>query len=295
VVRIAEGTTGVIVKGTTRLYAIVGDPIAQVRSPETFTARFAESNHDAILVPAWIPAARFEGTLSGLMGLENLDGVLFTVPFKVRATRFATRLGDAARAVGALNALRREADGSWTGDMFDGVGFIRGAENKGARVRGRRVALFGAGGAGSAIAHALGVAGVQSIDIVDPMNDRAATLASRLQPLLPDCRFATAERVPGDADMIVNASPVGMRDGDGMPADLGTLPRETLVGDVVIADAPTPLVRHAMACGCEWVDGRAMLAGQVDAIMAFLGPRLRANASAARSPEPSTAHGSHPR
>jgi shikimate dehydrogenase len=286
--------TAVIVNGSTRLYAIVGDPIAQVRSPQTFTARFGASGFDALLVPAWVPTARFDATIPGLMSLENLDGLLITVPFKNRMLRFADRVGEAARCIEAINALRREADGTWTGDIFDGIGFVRGAESKGARVRDRRVALFGAGGAGSAIAHALASAGVRSMHIVDPVAGRAEALADRLRPAFTGCQFVTAARIPRDADMIVNASPVGMRAGDGMPADVGTLSRDTLVGDVVISDSPTALVRHAIASGCDWVDGRAMLSGQVDAIMAFFEPSLRAHAVIEQAAEPPKQDGPRP-
>ena len=87
--------------------------------------------------------------------------------------RFAQRLGPAANRIGALNALRRESDGTWTGDMYDGAGFVRGVERKGQRLRGRRVALFGAGGAGSAIACALAEAGVDSIAVIDPITGKA--------------------------------------------------------------------------------------------------------------------------
>jgi shikimate dehydrogenase len=154
--------------------------------------------------------------------------------------------------------------------------------------------LFGAGGAGSAIAHALACAGARSIHVIDPIPGRAAALVERLQVALPDCRFVATERLPSDVDMVVNASPIGMRPGDGMPADIGTLSREMLVGDVVIAETPTALIRHAMASGCDWVDGRTMLSGQVDAIMTFLAPRLRATALGKDSPT-SKDHGAHPR
>ena len=265
------------IKGTTRLYVIVGDPIVQVRSPETFTARFQAAGFDAVLVPAHVPEAHFDAVVSGLTKLGNLDGLIATVPFKARALALADRIGEAARSIGAVNALRREADGTWTGDMFDGVGFVRGAQSKGAKLRGRRVVLFGAGGAGSAIAHALAVAGAATITIIDPLRDRADALGSRLQAAVPTCLFATGERIPAGIDMLVNASPVGMRAGDGLPADVGQLEPGVLIGDVVIAETPTPLIRHAMASGCEWIDGRAMLAGQVDAILTFFEPTLRAH------------------
>ena len=149
--------------GATRLYAIVGDPVAQVRSPEVFTARFAADGIDAVLIPVHVPAADFDAIAPALLAIGNVDGVLVTIPFKARIVPHATRLGPAAQCIGAANALRREADGTWTGEMFDGVGFVRGAQHKGERLHGRRVVLFGAGGAGSAIAYALADAGVQSI------------------------------------------------------------------------------------------------------------------------------------
>ncbi len=268
-------TDGVTVTGATRLYAIVGDPVAQVRSPGVFTERFAANGIDAVLVPAHVPADRFDAVVPALLGVGNLDGLLVTVPFKARMLRFADRLGAAAKGVGALNALRRESDGSWSGDMFDGAGFVRGAERKGEHVRGRRVALFGAGGAGSAIAFALADAGVRSIDVIDTAQGRAEALVDRLRGVFPGCALAPAERAPADVDMVVNASPVGMQPGDGMPGEIGPLAPATLVGDVVIADSPTPLIRHAMRCGCRFVEGRDMLAGQVDAILAFFAAASR--------------------
>jgi shikimate dehydrogenase len=209
------------------------------------------------------------------MTIANLDGLLVTVPFKARMVPFASRLGATARTIGAVNALRREPDGSWTGDMFDGIGFVRGAERKGERIRGRRVTLFGAGGAGSAIACALAEAGAKSIAVIDIEAKRAATLVEKLTRTFPDCAWTVASRMPHDADMVVNASPVGMRPDDGLPSEIGPLAPDTLVGDVVITPAPTAIIRHAMACGCRWVDGRDMHGGQIDALMAFFASASR--------------------
>ena len=169
-----------------------------MRSPETFTDRFQAAGFDAVLVPGHVPEPKFEAVVGGLMKLGNLDGLIATVPFKARAHALADRLGEAARSIGAVNALRREADGTWTGDMFDGVGFVRGAQSKGAKLRGRRVVLFGAGGAGSAIAHALAVAGAATITMIDPLRDRAEALGARLQAAVPACRFVTGQRIPDD-------------------------------------------------------------------------------------------------
>jgi shikimate dehydrogenase len=260
------------ITGATRLYAIVGDPIVQVRSPEVFTERFAANGVNAVLVPAQVPAERFDEVIRALMALGNLDGLLVTVPYKARLLPFANRLGATAKCIGALNALRREADGSWTGDMFDGVGFVHGIERKGERIRGRRVALFGAGGAGSAIACALAEAGVRSIHIIDAETDRAEALTEKLRIAFPDCGLAVAASKPAGVDMVVNASPVGMRPGDGMPGDIGPLSADTLVGDVVISESPTALIQHALRHGCRCVNGQDMHSGQIEAIMNFFAP-----------------------
>ena len=265
-------TNPLTITGATRLYAILGDPIVQVRSPEVYTERFAAANVNAILVPALVPAHRFDEVVPALMALGNLDGLLVTVPFKARMLRFASRLGAAAKCIGAVNALRREADGSWTGDMFDGEGFVRGIERKGERIRGRRVLIFGAGGAGSAIACALAGAGVQSIGIVDPDARRVEALAEALRNAFPDCDLAPVTSKSSDVDMIVNASPVGMRPDDGMPSDIGSLSADTLVGDVVISESPTPLIQHALRHGCRCVNGHDMHSGQIEAIMNFFAP-----------------------
>ena len=268
-------TNPVKITGATRLYAIVGDPIAQVRSPEVFTERFAATAISAVLIPVHVPADRFDAIIPALMGLGNLDGLLVTVPFKARMLPFASRLGPAAACISALNALRREADGSWTGDMFDGAGFVRGAEHKGERIRGRRVLMYGAGGAGSAIACALAEAGVASIRIVDLDAGKTAALTGALRRAFPACDIAAAEAITAqraDADLVINASPVGMRPGDGMPGDIGALAVGTLVGDVVVSETPTALIRHAQQQGCNWVNGRDMHSGQIEAIMNFFAP-----------------------
>jgi shikimate dehydrogenase len=261
--------SGLPITGATRLYAIVGDPIGQVRSPEVYTERFRATGLDAVLVPVHVPADRFDEIVPGLMRVANLHGVLVTVPFKARMTAFAQRLGETAQAIGAVNALRREADGSWSGDMFDGIGFVRGIEAKGQRVRGRSALLFGCGGAGAAIAFALAIAGVRSIRIVDPQKDRAVALVETLRKSFPSLDAGVSAAPFAAAHLIVNASTVGMREGDGMPGDIGPLSSDVVVGDVVLGNKPTPLIEHALRHGCAWADGRDMHAGQVEAIMSF--------------------------
>ncbi len=257
-----------LVDGATRLYGIVGDPVAQTGSPRVFTARFRAAGRNAVLVPFHVPEAAFESTMRGLMELGNLDGIIATVPFKVRMLQFADHLLPTGRAVGAINALRREPDGKWTGDMFDGRGMVGAMTQQGHAVAGRNAVLIGTGGAGSAIACALAEAGAASITLCDLDQRKARALAARVAAIAPACTLRVGPATAEGAEILINASPVGMKPDDGLPAPLGSLPAHMVVGDVVLKEE-TPLLRHARACGCATVGGRDMMLGQVDAMLAF--------------------------
>ena len=263
--------TAIRIDGATRLYGIVGDPIVQVKSPELYCELFAAARMNAVMVPMHILPNQFDTAMPALMKIANLDGLLVTVPYKAQAVRLSDRLGPTASRIGALNALRREGDGTWTGDMFDGAGFVRAAERKGYVLQRRRVALFGAGGAGSAIGCELATAGVESLSIIDPQKERAKALADTLRREFHSCRIDAVESVPTATNMVVNASTVGMRSGDGLPGEIGAFDSGTLVGDVIVSEEPTPLIRHAIRHGCQYVNGRDMLGGQSDALMSFFG------------------------
>lgn len=271
------------INGATRLYGIIGNPIAQARSPETFSEGFAAAGINAVMLPVQVLPETFDSSVRGLMALGNLDGLLVTVPYKARMVRYATRVGETGRCIGAVNALRREADGTWTADMFDGAGFVTAARRRGYTLAGRRVALFGAGGAGSAIACGLVAAGVQSLAIIDPAGDRARLLATALQRTFPAADVRPATSVPPDSTMVVNASTVGMRAGDGLPGEIGPLAPDTLIGDVINTDAATPMTELARRHGCPFVAGRDMHAGQGEALLAFFAGASRAAVAGAAS------------
>jgi len=110
-----------LVSGTTRFIAILGDPVAQVLSPEVYNPRLAQAGADVLLIPLHVPASAFEAVMPGLLGVANLAGLIFTVPFKQRAMAFADRILPSAQQIGTINTMRRDGDGGWTADMFDGA------------------------------------------------------------------------------------------------------------------------------------------------------------------------------
>ncbi|MFI5837505.1 shikimate dehydrogenase family protein [Micromonospora sp. NPDC051300] len=257
--------------GATRLYALLGDPIAQVRAPGLLNPVLARRGTDAVLVPVHVPAAALPEVVAGLRQVTNLHGMLVTVPHKAAVLRLADRATDRAVRAGSVNALRREADGTWTADTFDGDGFVRGLVAAGHDPRDRRACLVGAGGAGSAIAVALLDAGVAELYLADTDPARLATLGGRLSAAYPGRVHAAARPRLADVDLAVNATPVGLRPGDPPPFPVSELPARAVVADIIMSPAETALLRAARDRGLPAHPGEPMLAHQIDGYLDFFG------------------------
>jgi shikimate dehydrogenase len=265
-------STPIQINGATRLIGIIGDPIVQVKSPAVYSQLFAERGLNVVMIPLHVFWDSIDAVVAGLDGIANLDALIVTAPYKTHLLRMADTLGPAAACVGAVNALKKGSDGEWHGDLFDGAGFVAGVRKKGYALSGRRVHMFGAGGAGGAIAHALALAGVQSIRLSDPHLKRVADVCAAIGRTLPGFDIAPKGENDAPYDFVINASTVGLGGGAGLPGELGSLSSEVLVGEVNMTAAGTELVRLAQARGCQWVDGRDMHAGQIDQLLAFLFP-----------------------
>ena len=259
-----------IVKGTTRLIGMIGDPIAKARTPALLNQRMAASGEDLVVVPFHVPAAEFGRVFPGLLALGNMAGFIVTYPFKASCLPFADRVGTAARLVGGLNALRREADGTWSADIFDGVGLLNAVQAQ-RDPRGARVLLIGAGGAGSAIAVSFAQAGASAITVADVDSARAGSLVAALSEEFPECQVRTGPPRAAGHDIVVNATPVGMQPGDGLPGDVGDFTADMTVVDIVPVPAPTPMLRQASAQGAAVIPGSAMTDGQAGALLKFFG------------------------
>jgi len=257
--------------GATRMYFIVGDPIAQVRSPSGVTAALRTAGRDALVVPAHVASADLPAFFAGATQMKNVDGIIITVPHKFSAAEYCSTLTEEAAFLGAVNTLRRLPDGRWHGGMFDGTGFVAALGDAGGKLQGQRALLLGAGGAGSAIGHALMNAGVASLDVRDNDTARTESLVGRLNGL----GRGTVQR--GDAalgaeayDVVVNASPTGMRPDDPLPIDVSRLSASTFIGDVVTKPPLTSFIEAARARGCATVTGTQMFERVCDRMVQFL-------------------------
>ena len=261
------------ISGRTRLFGIVGHPIEQVRSPEMFTAEFRRRQRDAILVPMHVLPEDFDACLPSLMRLHNLDGLVFTIPFKARAFGFAHDVGEQARAVGAVNAMARHANGRWHADIFDGIGCVEAFRRRGIGFAGRSVQVLGAGGAGSAIAVAVAGERPRLLRLFDVDAARADALATRVARAYPDVALslgvASAADIAGNVDILINATPVGMLDDVRLPVALDMLPPGLVVMDAIVKPERTPLLALAEQCGCTTIRGREMMRGQIARMVDF--------------------------
>jgi len=259
------------VSGRTRLYGIVGDPIEQVRSPEMVTAEMQRRGADAVLVPIHVAPDDFDECLPWLMKVRNLDGLIFTIPYKARACGLANELGRQAQMVGAINALGRGADGRWTGEAFDGIGCVEAFRRRGIGFADKKVMLIGAGGAGAAIGVAVAGQKPAAVRIHDIDQARARALADKVARTEPDIAVVIAPPIAEGVDILLNASPVGMLGDPRMPIEVESLPRDLVVLDAIVKPEKTRLLALAEACGCRTVYGREMMRGQISKIVDFFG------------------------
>lgn len=255
--------------GGTRVFAIVGDPIDQAGSPGLFNQAFRKHGISAVLVPLCVPSAALGDLLSLFRKSQNWDGLVVTVPHKVAMYSLVDELGPAARLTGAVNAIRKQSDGRLLGENFDGEGFVRGLAEQGHALSGHKVLITGAGGAGRAISHAVAGAGAAEITLVDQENQRADQLAAAVKFENPSLRVRAVtlgEERAEDYDVIVNCAPPAA---NATHLNLSMAGKQTLVVDIVLKPAWTPLLAEAKAQGLKTHEGIHMLSGQLKALLDF--------------------------
>jgi shikimate dehydrogenase len=259
------------VNGATRLYGTIGDPIRQLRATGVMAQVFAAVGANAV----WLP---FEGgpevlplMLDALGKMRNLGGFTVTIPHKTTILDLLTRATPRAQAAGSVNLVRRERDGTLSGDNVDGVGFVRGLEAQGHKVRGASVWLVGLGGAGGGIAAALCEAGVGRLLVTEIQEARANTAIDRLTHHYPDVPVAEVRTPPKGIHIAVNATPLGLKPGDPQAFDPTILDPDTVVADVIMAPAETALLTRARMHGRRIHHGRHMLDHQVPLYLDWFG------------------------
>jgi len=226
---------------------------------------------DAVLVPVHVRRNELAAVGPALKRIGNVHGLLVTVPHKVEAVALADATSPTVRLCGSTNSLRRAADGSWYADNFDGTGFVHGLLAAGHQLAGARAALVGAGGAGAAIGAALLLAGAARLGVVDTDTAVRNALVNRLATRWPRAVGPGADELDA-ADLVVNATPLGLRPRDPLPFDPAAVRADALVADIVMQPAETPLLRRAAALGRRVHAGAPMLSDQIPLYRSFFWP-----------------------
>ena len=260
-----------MIRGTTKLIAHFGDPIAPVKAPMIYNPYFEKAGIDAVVVPMGVVAADYPAALKAVFRFTNIGGALVTMPHKVTTVALVDHCSTAVRIAGSCNAVIRRADGTLAGDMFDGAGFVRGVERKGRKLAGVRALVVGSGGVGSAIAAALAAANVATVGVFDAHAPLAEALGGRLGEYYPRLEVRCGSNDPAGYDLVVNATPLGMNADDPLPFDVSRLAPSTFVGEVVMKQEITPLLRAAMDRGCPVQVGTDMLFEQIPLYLDFFG------------------------
>lgn len=255
------------ITGHTRIFGILADPIYHVKTPEVMNALFERHGVDGVLIPFHVAPEGLAVLVDGLRRMQNFGGFIATVPHKPAMLALCDEVTFEAEQIGAVNCVRREADGRMIGNMLDGIGFVEALRASDIEPKGLRAYVAGAGGAASAIAFALAAGGVSHLTIANRTAAKANELAGRLRTAFPGVTVATEADSVKRHDLIVNGTSLGMRPEDLPPLDFSLIEARHIVAEAIMEPEMTPLLKAAEAKGCRIQRGKPMLESQI-ALMA---------------------------
>jgi shikimate dehydrogenase len=251
-----------LISGTTRLLALIGHPVEHSLSPRMHNAAFAADGLDFVYVCLDVDPDDLPAAVKGAAALK-LRGFNITLPHKRAMISLLDELDEGARISGAVNTVVIDGS-SLRGYSTDGGGMVMACRETGIELSGRRVLLLGAGGAAAAIAVAFGGAGIRELNIANRSVEHAIELRNKL-------RGVGMEKVgvhPLDAlndavlktEIIVNATSLGMKEGDPLPIPVEYLDEGRVICDAVYRPGrETALIREARERGARVVTGERML------------------------------------
>jgi shikimate dehydrogenase len=259
------------ITGKTRVLGILADPIVHVKAPPGINRIARQRGRDAVMVPFQVSPEALPHFADALRQLKSFDGAIITVPHKGPMASLCDDLSPGARAIGAVNVIRRDSDGRLIGDTLDGLGFVAGLTVAGISIAGRSAYLAGAGGAANAIAFALVDGGVSRLTLANRTRAKAEALRERILGLYPEANVIVGDSDPSGHDLIVNGTSLGMRREDASPLDTARLTPDMIVAEVIMEPAMTPLLVAAQAAGCRIHLGKPMLDQQLELMADFFG------------------------
>ena len=245
-----------------KIYGLIGQPVSHSLSPLMHNAAFSRLKINAEYKLFPLKEEELEAFLKGL-DIKGISGLNVTVPYKEKVIPFLHNISYEAKIIGAVNTIK-VSSGKLEGFNTDGSGFLKHlTEDLGFNPEGRNVAVIGAGGASRAVTVYLSKAISKSISIYDIDKNRLASLASYLKANFKqtDIRAAASVEDLGidHCDLLVNTSPVGMKDTDPCLIDTGKIHKEMLVYDLIYNPKETKLLKMARDKGAKVSNGLGML------------------------------------
>ena len=262
------------INGHTRLYALIGSPVGHSGSPAMYNYSFQKLGIDCAYLAFDVP---LEKTADAVQALRTLHagGFNVTMPCKTAVAGLVDRLSPAAELVGACNTVVVEEDGSLTGHITDGIGFVRNLREHGVEVKGSRIVLIGTGGAATAIAVQAALDHAAEIAIFNRRDEFFANgekTVEKIRRAVPEVKVTISDlededvlaEVTGRSDILINATRAGMSPMENtMPVPESILRPELAVADVVYNPRETLMIRKAKEKGCRAaVGGIGMLLWQ---------------------------------
>lgn len=279
------------INGHTKLYALIGSPVGHSGSPAMQNYSFQKLGIDAAYLAFDVPLEKTKEALDALRTL-HAGGFNVTMPCKTAVAQLVDRLSPAAELVGACNTVVIEEDGTMTGHITDGSGFVRNLREHGVEVTGKKIVLLGTGGAATAIAVQAALDGVEEIAIFNRKDEFYANgekTVEKIKNAVPGIGKVYIEdldnrevlkSVIAESDILVNATRAGMSPlDDVIPVPEEFLHKDLAVADVVYNPRETLLIRKAKEAGCRAaVGGIGMLLWQgAEAFKLFTGQDMPAD------------------
>jgi len=255
-----------MIKGTTKIFGVIGFPIEHTVSPAIHNAAFAALRLDCIYLPFAVRPENLGRAIAGLSSL-GIIGINVTIPHKETVIAYLDEVSEEARRIGAVNTVVIKR-GKLIGYNTDGKGFVQALKEEGKiNIQGKRIVIFGAGGAGRAVAVQSGLEGAGELIIFDKEEERAKRLATDIRKDIPQLctRVVSRDEIKSNlnkADILINATPVGMNAGDKLIINPEWLLPRTLVFDLVYNPQETRLIQASRERGCSVVGGLGMLIHQ---------------------------------
>jgi shikimate dehydrogenase len=259
------------ISGATKLIAVIGWPVEQVKAPAIYNAYFAQHSIDAVCVPMRVPPSDYAAFVKSLMNSTNVVGICVSIPHKPASALLGDVATTAAKVAGAANAIYRDQQGRVVADLIDGEGFVRALDRTCAQDRFDSAAssamIVGCGGVGCAIAASLAERGIATLGLKDLDRISVERLAERLREQYPTLRLMLHDLEEADYDLLINGTTLGMSPDDSLPFRIDRAKSNAVVADCGMKIEMTKLLKLAQARGLRIQKGKEMLFEQAPLYM----------------------------